>query len=246
MRSKNGERVADFDAADSRLAATLESLDDAPNYRDWILSLLRPWAKHPILEVGAGHGTFTEVLEADGPITACEPSPRAAALLRERFAGSAIVTVEDRPVEALASTPAFGTAMLINVLEHIEDDEAMLAALRERLTDGGRLVLWVPAFPLLYSAFDRTIGHHRRYRRRGLVDLVERSGFDIDVVHHANLPGFFSWLLVARVFGRAPTDARAVRVYDRFMIPLIRRMEQFIRPPFGQSIFLVATRKQST
>ena len=245
MRRTRRDDVAAFEEADGELAATLDSLDDAPHYRDWIVSMLQPWTRGPILEVGAGHGTFTEQLATFGRVVACEPSPRAAALLEDRFADHPDITVECQVVGALDPVPTYATAVLINVLEHIEDDAALLIELRERLTPEGRLVLWVPAFPLLYSPFDRTIGHFRRYRRKPLVALVTANGFTVDTVHHANAPGFFSWLLVARLLRRPPTDPRAVKLFDRVAIPVIRRVESRIRPPFGQSIFLVATRKSN-
>ena len=71
----------------------------------------------------------------------------------------------------------FDAAVMINVFEHIDDEQAILADLRRRLATDGRLVLWVPAFMLLFSGFDRRLGLHRRNRRRELEDLVAANGF---------------------------------------------------------------------
>ncbi len=68
----------DFDQVevDATLASTLDSLDDAENYRNWIVELASPYLAGPILEVGAGHGTFTEAFTAFGDVTAVEnPTP---------------------------------------------------------------------------------------------------------------------------------------------------------------------------
>src|SRR5262249_35883193 len=81
-----------WDDSDAELANTLDNLDGAHNYADWIVALMAPHLEGRILEVGAGHGTFTGLLADFGPVTATELSERAVALLGERFAGSDRVT----------------------------------------------------------------------------------------------------------------------------------------------------------
>ena len=75
-----------WDASDTELASTLDNLDAAANYADWIVSLMAPYLRGRILEIGAGHGTFTELLARYGTVTATELSERAVGVLRERFA----------------------------------------------------------------------------------------------------------------------------------------------------------------
>ena len=65
-------RSFDADEVHATLTSTLDSLDDAENYRNWIVDLARPHLAGPILEVGAGHGTFTESFAAFGAVTAVE------------------------------------------------------------------------------------------------------------------------------------------------------------------------------
>jgi len=231
-----------LEQSDVELAATLDSLDDAHNYRDWIFSLVRPFINGPVLEVGAGHGTFTELLAELGAVTAVEPSARAAGLLAERFAGDPRVAVVQGLLNDLPASPEFGAAVLINVLEHIPDDGAALDGLWQRLQPGGHLALWVPAFPLLYSRFDGMLGHHRRYRRRPLRALVEAHGFEVVDLRHVNSVGWFSWLIVARMLRQLPTKPRAVALYDRAVVPVLRAVETRVRPPFGQSLLFIARR----
>jgi hypothetical protein len=132
---------------------------------------------------------------------------------------------------------------MINVLEHIEDDVAALQRCAELLNPGGTMCIWVPAYELLYSRFDHEIGHFRRYRKQELVDRMRSAGFEVTTAHYANLPGFFAWLLIVRLVGRRPTSGRLATVYDRHFVPLIRRVESRLRPPFGQSLFAVGVRR---
>ena len=87
MTSPEPSTDRDFDQVevDATLASTLDSLDDAENYRNWIVELASPYLAGPILEVGAGHGTFTEAFAAFGDVTAVEPDTYAAGLGAERY-----------------------------------------------------------------------------------------------------------------------------------------------------------------
>ena len=234
--------TVDAETIDETLASSLDSLDGADNYMNWIVDLMRPRLRGPVLELGAGHGTFTDRLSEFGPVTAVEPAPRSHRLLVDRYryrpdVDPVLGTIDDLPADR-----RFSAAVMINVLEHIEDDAATLGKINRRLGPGGALLIWVPAFPLLFSQFDRRLGHFRRYRRRPLIDLVSSAGFEVDVCHHANLPGWFSWLLLVRLANWEPTGEAQVEVFDKRIVPPVRWVEDRVRPPFGQSLFLIATK----
>ena len=236
------EDRADDTTIDETLASSLESLDDALNYRDWIVDLSEPHLGASLLEIGAGHGTFTEAFVERGSVCAVEPGQHAGSLLAERF------DVDDRVDVVVGVTDDvesgdFDAAVMINVFEHIDDEVAALAAVSQRLAADGRLILWVPAFMLLYSPFDRKLGHHRRYRMKPLVELIEANGFDVVEQRYANLPGWFSWLILVRLLRQEPTNVATVQLFDRFIVPVVRWVEGHVRVPFGQSIFLVARRQ---
>lgn len=228
------------EVADDNLLAALSSQEQAVNYRDWILRLAAPFVSHPVLEVGAGRGTFTTILGADGAVTAVEPSERLAEQLSSAVAALPKVRVVVGELSEVDPAGDHQSAVMFNVLEHIEDDAEVLNQIFARLRPGAHLVLWVPAFKLLYSDFDRKVGHYRRYRIRGLKSLVRTSGFSVVRSRYANLPGWFSWLVVCRLLRANPMGGALPRLFDRFFVPVVSRVERVIRPPFGQSILLVA------
>src|ERR1700677_1690693 len=101
MTSRPGRarpRPAEFSDADRELAETLDSLDGAGNYAQWIYDLLEPHLGPTVLEVGAGHGTFTELMADRRRVVATELSPRCIAALRERFESRPEVEVLDTDV----------------------------------------------------------------------------------------------------------------------------------------------------
>ena len=247
IRTRTGKRTtgrADFPAADAELAATLDNLDGASNYAGWIFELIEPHLGDEVLEIGAGHGTFTEMLAREAErVVASDISERCVSRLRERFSGEESVEILHGSVDSADGHGPFDSVILINVLEHIKDDDGALRDLGRLLRPGGRAVLWVPAFSFLYSDFDRRIGHYRRYRRPELQRQLVDAGYDVQDVRYVNAVGAVAWLVLARFLRRTPTQGTSVKVFDGYFVPLLRRLERRWDPPFGQSVLAVATRR---
>lgn len=238
---KRARVLTDFSAADEELAPTLDNLDGARNYADWIFELIEPHLGDEVLEVGAGHGTFTEMLARKAKrVVASDLSERCAAKLRERFPGDEHVEVLHGSIDSAATCGPFDSVVLINVLEHIEDDDGALRDARSLLKRGGRIVLWVPAFSFLYSDFDRRIGHHRRYDRTGLRTQLADAGYEVRAVSYVNPVGAVAWLVLARFLRRTPTNGGPVRIFDKYFVPVLKRLERRWSPSFGQSVLAVA------
>ncbi len=232
---------ASFEEADLALKRTLDELDEhVPNYNEWLRSLVEPASAGRVLEVGAGRGTFTlALLQTADHVVAVEPSDRGCAAISLTTEGDRRVTVVHGYCADAAALGPFDGAVLSNVLEHIEDDVGVLRELRSLVRPGGCVAVFSPAFELLMSDFDRSIGHVRRYRKRDLEQRFERAGFDIVDARYANVPGFFAWLLVARLLKKRPTDSAVSRFYDRLIVPTTRWIESRVAPPFGQSILVI-------
>ena len=234
---------AAFAAADKgRLNEVLKELEQAKHYSAWVLQMIAPHISGRILEVGAGRGTYSTYFAEHGHLTALEPSEVNSVALRERlkdYPDASVITAE---LAGTAAPGSYDTVVLLNVLEHIPDDHQALGDIYEALAPGGKMVLWVPAFESLYGKFDQEIGHYRRYRHNQLLALVHKVGFQKVSAKYTNMPGFFAWWLVVRVLGRAPTSGRLAVTYDRYLIPVISRVERFVRPPIGQSLLVVAQR----
>ena len=81
--------------------------------------------------------------------------------------------------QAIPFVAEFDLIAACDVLEHIEQDEAVLAEIFRALKPGGGLLLTVPQHPALWSKSDEVAHHRRRYRRRELAGKARRAGFDI-------------------------------------------------------------------
>ena len=219
-------------------AENLEAMEQARNYHRYLVDtvLAESDPRRPVLDFGAGTGLHARALRTHGlDVTCVEPHPA----LRERLSRDGFPAA----AAAAESAPAtFGTVYSLNVLEHIEDDAAALRDLHATLAPGGKLVLYVPAFAVLFSAMDRYVGHHRRYRRAPLEELVRSADFQVLHSEYVDSVGFGA-SLVYRLLGRdGAVTARSVLLYDRLAFPVSRVIDRVTRRLFGKNLLLVASR----
>ena len=221
----------------------LEVLADMPNYYSWIMSRFAPQVRGAVLEYGAGMGTISaHLLPLSTRLTLVEPSPNLSGPLRARFAGVATVDVVHETLEShvVKIEPAsVDTIVLVNVLEHIEDDRAALRRLMAALRPGGHLLLFVPALQFLMSDLDRELGHFRRYHRPELAAKVTASGGVVEVCRYMDLIGVMSWFLLNTLLGSTKFNPKMVAINDRAVVPLSRALER-VAAPFGKNLILVA------
>jgi|SRR5947209_15645037 len=217
----------------------LEVMAEAVNYNAFLLDLvLRHAGPHDrLLDFGAGAGALALPVAAAGYCLSCvEPD----ATLRARLDEAGLTAHATLNPVPLASLDLIYT---VNVLEHIEDDLGTVSALRDRLRPGGRLVVYVPAFPILYSSMDRNVGHLRRYRRAGLGDVLRRAGLAVERVAYQDSLGFLAALAFAALGNKEGTINRpALIAYDRCVFPLSRRLDRIAGRWFGKNLVAVARR----
>ncbi len=219
------------------------------NYYTWILEWFRPHLGGHVVELGAGVGGVSErLLTHVDRLDLIEPSPNLVAELERRFDGDERVTIIPGTLEQrLGEVPSASrdVAVLVNVLEHIEDDRAALADLARILRPGGRLLVFVPALRFLFSDFDRLVGHHRRYRRGELSDKVAATGLEVTVSRYLDILGIAPWWVFCTVGRSTRLDSGLAAAYDRFGVPLTRAIERMLTPPVGKNVLLVARRPES-
>ena len=148
---------------------------------------------------------------------------------------------------------AFDTVIASEVLEHVWDDEGVLAELVRVLRPGGRLAVTVPTrgpericWALDHRYHDRPGGHVRIYRRRDLESKLERAGLWRRGSHHAHALHSPYWWLKCAV-GVDRTGSRAVDAYHRMLVWQIThrpawldRLERTMDPVLGKSLVCYA------
>lgn len=168
----------------------------------WALRRFFPGAR-TFLEVGCGTGFVLAGIAAAFPaleLTGSEAAAEGLGFAAQRVPGAALIQMDARRIPFRSEFDAAGA---FDVIEHIEDDRAVLRAMREALVPGGGLLLTVPQHPSLWSEYDVRAHHVRRYRSRELREKVIEAGFEI-----VRMTSFVTLLLplmyASRLAQRAP------------------------------------------
>ena len=213
------------------------------NYYNWIIDLVEPYLGDRVLEIGAGVGTVSALIADRGhTVVAIEPSPKA-------FTELDAWAQHNPPSQALLGTLAdtastldsdFSSALLVNVLEHIDDEAGELRLIRQHLRPGGHIAIWVPAHEALFARFDESVGHFRRYNKRRLAALADTAGLEVVQLKYVNPVGALGWMVTAKALRSSPTSSPLVGVFDKYVVPITQRIEEKWEPALGQSALLIA------
>jgi SAM-dependent methyltransferase len=218
----------------------LDELARANRLRSWMFEQYESRAHGQAVEVGPGLGTFTERLLQYGVerLHLIEPDPLFADFLERHFDGDPRVSLAR---ERLPHAPSLANGdgkwdfiLCQNVLEHIADDRGAVQEMARALRVGGTLTILVPAGPKLYGALDRSFGHHRRYTRERLCELVGRAGLRLDELYAFNMLGILGWWIKNRT-GATSLGPLSLRAYET-LVPVWRAVEQLISPTWGLSL----------
>lgn len=215
----------------------------AKNYFAWQGRLVTRELGRRVVEVGCGVGNFTGLLLDRDVVVALDVEADCVERLRARY--------PDKPnLHAFACDADSAefhdvarfrpdSCVCLNVLEHIEDDRAALGRMASVLSPGGVIVLLLPAFPSLYGPIDRNLGHHRRYSRASVRRLAGATGLRIRKLRFMNTVGFFGWWVNANILRREAQSEGQIGFFDRYIVPVMSRVEDLVAPPFGQSLLVV-------
>ena len=220
----------------------LEAMFAAPGYCSWILSQFESYLGNTVAEIGAGSGNFSSQLitKVKGRLVAIEPSAQMFSLLERRFSGDSRVICEPHFFADVAGKyrGTFDSIVYANVLEHVKDDLRELMDAHAGLKPGGYLCVFVPALPFLFSEFDASVGHHRRYTKEQLAALMHEANFEVVKLRYFDIAGILPWFFFMKVLHWTLTPGRA-GLYDRIVVPIVRWIESLIPPPIGKNLVIV-------
>lgn len=226
----------------------LEIFALARQWKAYFARALKPYINGAVAEVGAGLGTTTETLcdpVAEAEWLCIEPDAKMAQQLRDLVAGRELpprCAIHGGFIRDLSVERKFDTVIYIDVLEHIEDDQREFNDAAAHLRVGGRIIILAPAWPHLYSPFDRKIGHHRRYTRRTLGSLVA-DGLEREASFYLDSVGYLASLMNRVVLKQGLPTRSQILMWDRLMIPASRVIDPLILWSFGRSVVSVWVKK---
>ena len=191
-----------------------------------------------LVEFGAGSGALAEIWRSEfGIAPICIEIDD---VLVEKLKAKGFITFKD--ISNINNLAPF--VYTSNVLEHIEDDVKALKKIKEKMQVGGSLAIYVPALPFLYSDFDKSVGHFRRYRKKELLEKVSLAGFKIEDCYYNDCIGVLAELSVKLLGWNGKSglgSEKSFIFYDKVIYPISKILDRLIfRRVIGKNLFLFA------
>jgi len=236
-----------FHETDPSGLQTLERFAAATRFNRWMFDTIRPYCQGHVLEVGSGIGNISRLfLDNNIPLTASDLRAEYCQVLQQQFGRhlflrgitSIDLAMPDFETHYQDRLGQFDTVVALNVVEHIQDDEGAIRNCRSLLKPGGRLVILVPAYQLLYNLFDEELGHYLRYDNDSLEELLESA--DLEVIHHQyfNAVGIVGWMINGSLFRKKLIPRKQLQIFDK-LVPVIKLVDKITFHRIGLSVIAV-------
>ena len=197
--------------------------------------------KLKLVDFGAGTGALAEIWQREYGINpiCLEIDNGLCQILNEK----SFVTFQNLDLISNNFTAVYTS----NVLEHIEDDRKSLRDIRAIMQVGGKLAIYVPALPFLFSDMDAQVGHYRRYKKKELIEKVQESGFMVEKCYWNDCIGVAAWfsLKILGYKGKVGIGSKkSLVIYDKFVYPISKILDKlFFKKIIGKNLFLFAKAK---
>jgi SAM-dependent methyltransferase len=212
------------------------------NWKSYWSSQVRQFLTGDILEVGAGIGSNTQLLDPGGTgrWVCLEPDPQLASRLKQHIeAGTARRTYES-VCGTLASMAGqqFDTIIYIDVLEHIEHDREELQLAASYLRPGGHIIVLSPAHQRLFTPFDAAVGHFRRYSR-AMLRAISPSGLRLSRMRYLDVVGLSASTANLLFLRQSMPTKEQLHLWDSRMVPISRILDRLLFYSVGKTIIAV-------
>ena len=215
----------------------------ATNWKCYVKAAIKEYLVGDVLEIGAGIGSTTAAMH-DGIAhrwVCLEPDVNNATRLKRsvvegsEYKGTQVIAGS---LDALAKRSSFDCILYMDVLEHIDDDRDQIEAAAQLVRDGGCIIILSPAHQWLFSEFDKSIGHLRRYNKQLLRSLMPSGWIQVKLAYLDSVGALLS--LGNAVGSRQPMPSPwQIAIWDRLCIPLSRIMDPVLGDSCGKSILAV-------
>jgi len=205
-----------------------------------------------ILDAGCGNGDNLSLLSTFGDLVAFEKNEYALKTAKSKKIGEIYkAELPDKLPNTVKTN--FDLIVLLDVLEHIDDDSKSLTTVRKLMNNKGIILITVPAFQWLWSEHDVIHHHKRRYSKSELREKLDSSGFRIKYISYFNTL-LFPFALVERIGQKifSPSNPEILELPNNkinFLLEKIFSLETIfmnkISLPFGLSLVAIAEKKNN-
>lgn len=207
----------------------LDLFEQATVWKKYYGRFLAPFLQGSVLEVGAGIGGTTRILcNGNQDRWLClEPDPQLYARLEHKIQEGQLppcCTALKGTTLDLPSTDKFNAILYIDVIEHIEKDAEELKRAQALLAEQGYLIVLVPAHQFLYNAFDRAIGHWRRYDKK-MLQAAAPPGVRLLKLRYLDSLGLVASVMNKYFLKQDYPSAKQISFWNRFLVPISKTLD---------------------
>ena len=222
---------------------TLDAMEAAPKFNEWMYESVRPWLGSRVAELGVGRGNLSRFIRRHEHVLLTDYRLDYLQELKAKWRSRPdlrIAKLDMTLAEDYEQLREFApdSIVFLNVLEHLEDDRAVLANLFRTAPAGCRLVILVPYDMRLYSDFDRQLGHFRRYAEHELEQKMRDAGWSVETQFYFNKFGVIAWYIVNTLGRQKALTPFQLRIYN-FLTPMFKVLDKVL-PTAGLSTVVVA------
>ena len=227
---------------------TLDALEQAPQFNLWMYESVRPWLGQRVAELGVGRGNLSKHIRQHEQVLLTDYRIDYLTELKARWSaqknlqiGKLDMTLREDYEQLRAFAPE--SVVFLNVLEHLEDDRAVLRNLFDTVPAGCRIVVLVPYSMKLYSEFDKALGHFRRYEKGELEKKMREAGLEVEYQFFFNKIGVWAWYVANTLGGQKALKPWQLRLYG-LLTPIFRVLDGIL-PMSGLSTVVVGRKPVS-
>ena len=190
-------------------------------------------------------------MERGKSVMGIEENDNLVALSKQLHPGIEIIHGRAESVDVIEER-AYDCVTMLDVLEHIEDEDVQIKRVATYLKHNGSFVIVVPAHQYLYGKRDRAMGHYSRYSKEALRDALSRNGFEVIKLRYWNMLGVFPYWFSEKILQKElQTSLRnskqgggARRFVSKILFMYFKYIENKLNLGFGLSLICVASLKK--
>jgi 2-polyprenyl-3-methyl-5-hydroxy-6-metoxy-1,4-benzoquinol methylase len=233
--------------ADKTGFEVLQVIKKASGFNRWMFETISPHCHGSVLEIGSGTGNISEFLVSKNyEVTLSDIDKGYVDLLKNEFNNyknvNAVLDIDlQSPDFSEKYAPLKGkydTLVLLNVLEHLKNEDDAIQNCKYLLQQGGTLIILVPAYKFLYSQLDKELGHYRRYTSTRLKKCVIENGINAKKVFYFNALGILAWLY-GKMFSLKTIPGSKMSFFDR-LTPLAKALDKILFRKIGLSVICIS------
>lgn len=227
----------------------LDLFSHAKNWKSYFARNIQPHIRGDVAEVGAGLGGTTATLctGKEASWVCLEPDPDLCGEIQQKCKSGVLpdnVEPHVATLESFDQNRLFDSILYIDVLEHIEQDQDEANRAAGRLREDGKLIVLAPAHQSLFTPFDASIGHYRRYDRSSLTALAP-AGLELEACYYLDSIGLCASLANKLFLHQSTPKISQIKFWDNFMVPMSRLTDAVSARRLGKTVIAIWRKPRS-